>query len=213
MKSINGTLVVDSNIPQRAFSIVSGGLDSTLATYSATKRGLEVVPLFFNWGQKALKEEWNSVCRLSAKLGLTIPVPIYAPIHQWDTSSLTKGDPGVSDPDNFIVYERNLIFISLAASYARTLGGGILVVGFNKQDAGYDTSPSFVDKLNELLEALNSEIGRRRIGLDAPLIELSKTEIIKQLKEADLFDLTYSCYVSNGPCGKCRACRMRAQYS
>jgi len=48
-----------------------------------------------------------------------------------------------------MVPERNLVFISLAASYDRAKGGGSLVVGFNQDDGGYDTSQEFVNQINE----------------------------------------------------------------
>lgn len=206
MKSTDGILAIDGVIPKRAFSIFSGGLDSTLASYKAAYQFLEVIPIFFDWGQKASKEEWKAVCAISSKIKLKEPVSISVPINKWDTSSLTQGNSKIVDPNNFIVYERNLIFISMAASYARAHGGGVLVVGFNKDDAGYDTSAPFVDEINILLNLLNKEFPERKVALYSPLIETDKTEIIQELKHAQLFEMTYSCYASDGPCGKCPAC-------
>ena len=213
MKSINGILVTETSMPDKAFSIVSGGLDSSLATYIAKHRYKEVIPVFFDWGQKALHEEWKAVKLLASKLELTDPVSISIPISNWDNSSLTKGNPSQIDPKNIIVFERNLIFISIAASFARSHGGGTLVVGFNKQDAGYDTKDSFVAEINTLLNQLNKEFPNLPIGLDAPLIQQDKYSIISQLKEVGLFDLTYSCYAAEGPCNKCPACEKRAKFN
>ncbi len=207
-------------MPTKAYSIMSGGMDSALATSWAQRNYDEVVILFFDWGQKSVKEEWASAHKICEKLG--IPVEnverIKVPIHRWDKSSLTNGDPETVDNDNFMVPERNLMFISLAASYARANGGGDLIVGFNQDDGGYDTDEKFVADINEFFkqgtEDLKGESGYLSgtvINLVAPIIAKNKPQIREELKAQGLFELTYSCYAANGPCGRCRACQKRGK--
>src|SRR3989344_917413 len=51
---------------------------------------------------------------------------------------------------------------------------------------------------------------RNSIFIIAALIDKDKTEIIKLGKELNVpFELTYSCYIENGPCGKCLNCMLR----
>ncbi|MCK9196934.1 MAG: 7-cyano-7-deazaguanine synthase [Syntrophales bacterium] len=200
----------------KAYSIISGGMDSTLATFLAKKKYSQIVALFIDWGQKSVDEEWIAVQEICALLEINEIERIEVPIDKWDKSSLTQGDRKEVD-DNFMVPERNLVFISLAASYARANGGGCLIVGFNKDDGGYDTSREFVDQINVFFEKGTKELScyngtylrGTKITLEAPLLGYDKKKIAEELKANDLYNLTYTCYAAKGPCGKCRACKKR----
>lgn len=202
----------------KAYSIVSGGMDSTLATFLAKDKYSNIVALFFDWGQKSVEDEWEAVQKVCEKMKINEIEKIEVPIDKWDKSSLTKGDRNKVN-DNFMVPERNLIFISLAASYARANGGGDLIVGFNKDDGGYDTSKKFVEQINlffrqgteELEKSTGTYLHGTVINLTAPLIEYNKGKIIEQLKANSLYELTYTCYAANGPCKKCKACKKRQE--
>lgn len=199
-----------------AFSILSGGMDSTLATYLSIKNYKRTVAIFFDWGQKSLEEEFSAVKKICENLKIQKIEKIEAPIYKWDKSCLTQGDRFSAD-DDFMVPERNLVFISIAASYARANGGGTIIVGFNRDDGGYDTTKIFIEQINsifrqgteDLKSNTDSYLCNSEIKLDAPLIGYSKTKIEKELIEIGLFDLTYTCYAANGPCGKCPACKKR----
>ena len=197
---------------------MSGGMDSTLSTVWAKGKYKKVIALFFSWGQKAEKDEWAAVQRICEKLDIKKVKKIDAPISRWDQSSLTKGTPNKINNEDFMVPERNLVFISLAASYARAKGGGSLVVGFNQDDGGYDTSQEFVNQINEFFnqgtEDLKCETGYISgtfIKLEAPLIKKTKPLIREQLKSSGLFSLTYSCYAAGGFCLECKACQKRIE--
>ena len=200
----------------KAYSIISGGMDSTLATFLAKKKYSQIAALFIDWGQKSMDDEWAAVQKVCAKLDINKIEKIEVPIYKWDKSSLTQGDRKEVD-DNFMVPERNLIFISLAASYARANGGGSLIVGFNKDDGGYDTSKEFVDQINVFFKQGTKELDGYTgtylhgtvITLEAPLIEYDKKKIVEELKANGLYDLTYTCYAAKGPCGKCKACKKK----
>jgi 7-cyano-7-deazaguanine synthase len=203
---------------KKAYCIMSGGMDSSLSAAWATEAEYDNVrSLFFDWGQKSVKEELDAVKAICAKLGIESPQEIKIPISVWDQSSLTQGNPNQIDNSNFMVPERNLVFIAIAASYARAKGGGDLIVGFNRDDGGYDTKQGFVDKLNALLadgsaDLTDEDAGYLRgtqIELVAPLMGKGKKEIRDELKKRGLLPLTYSCYAANGPCGKCNACLKR----
>lgn len=200
---------------KKAYCIMSGGMDSSLSAAWATKEAAydRVESVFFDWGQKSVKEELKAVKAICERLGIEPPQEIKIPISTWDQSSLTQGEPNQVDNDNFMVPERNLVFISIASSYARAKGGGDLIVGFNRDDGGYDTKQGFVDQLNNLFDDGSADLRDEggylqgtEIRLVAPLMGKNKIEIRTELKEMGLFPLTYSCYAANGPCGKCRAC-------
>lgn len=50
-------------------NLVSGGLDSTLIGVMAREEGVEVYPLFIDYGQRAARKEWDTCQRVHAQLG------------------------------------------------------------------------------------------------------------------------------------------------
>ena len=202
----------------KSFCIMSGGVDSALAAYKAKRKYNDVTAVFFDWGQKAVGDEKKAVDSICKAISIKDIKVIKIPISEWDRSELTKGNKTkIMNPRNIIVPERNLIFIAMAASFARTEGGGKLIVGFNKDDAGYDTSIEFVKELNRIFKignggfagASDRKMRNSQIKVVAPLIKKDKKYIIAKLRKLRLLDKTYSCYAANGPCGKCPACKKR----
>ena len=124
------------------------------------------------------------------------------------TSSLTNDDidtPNVKDvmgeaqPKSYVPF-RNLMFLSMICSHAEAVGADEVWYGAAQADslAGYwDGSEEFVEQINKVT-ALNRE---NRITVKAPLIEMSKKEIIEEgvRLNAD-FSLTYTCYSGEYPC-------------
>lgn len=114
---------------------------------------------------------------------------------------------------------RNLVLLSFAASYAETLDGDVdLIVGFNKEEGRTfpDNSKEFVEKLNEVLPY---SVLEKKITVVAPLIDLTKKEIVALSQELDApVGLSCSCYqprgfVKNRPvhCGVCQSCILRSR--
>jgi 7-cyano-7-deazaguanine synthase len=195
-----------------AYPILSGGIDSTLATIIAKENYTIAKSLFFDYGQKARDMEWKAANSICSALGIEKPEKIKIDLH-WDESYLTRE----KDNKKFIVHGRNLIFIAIASSFVRTKGGGVIITGFNKSDAGFDTSKKFVAMVNDILEYENNDASsdRKRVTIVSPLIELEKAQIIiefKNLKMEDTFKLTYSCYAGTEPrCGVCHGCKNRSE--
>jgi len=115
---------------------------------------------------------------------------------------------------------RNTLFLAVALGWAESLGARDLFLGVNRVDySGYpDCRPEFLrafEALASLATAAGSERGVR-FRVHAPLIELSKREIVLRaaLLGVDL-SLTHTCYaprLERGPvqaCGRCDACRLR----
>ncbi len=204
--------------PRTAFCIMSGGMDSTLAMVDAKKKYKDIRILFFDWGHKAVKEEFEAIKKICKNKKIRIHtnkiVRIKVPIHEWDKSVLTKGDPKDAAGENILVPERNLVFISLAASYARANGGGVLIVGFNYDERNYyDTNPKFVENLNTVFKYCNKKADGK-IEIDDIVHDKNKIQIKNELNNLGILKLTYSCYAAGGPCNgirKCKACLKRSK--
>ncbi len=126
--------------------------------------------------------------------------------------------PGGSGPIPVTyVPARNTVFLSLALAWAEVLGADDIFIGVNAVDySGYpDCRPEFIDafeKLANLATAATTD-GGRRVRIHAPLIELSKAEIVSVGTRLGVdYARTVSCYdpdPAGAACGRCESCLLR----
>jgi 7-cyano-7-deazaguanine synthase len=109
---------------------------------------------------------------------------------------------------------RNLLFLSIATSYAEVTGADAIFIGVNALDySGYpDCRPEFIRKVEEVI-ALATKVGveGKAIRIETPLIHWSKAEIIREGMRLEVpYHLTTSCYNGKAEaCGECDSCRLR----
>jgi 7-cyano-7-deazaguanine synthase len=117
---------------------------------------------------------------------------------------------------------RNTIFLSYALGLAEVLGSGDIFIGVNAVDySGYpDCRPEFIAAFQTMANlATNAGAEGRRMTIHAPLIDLTKVQIIRRGLELGVdYGLTHSCYdpvtLSDGKvygCGHCDSCQLREQ--
>ncbi len=204
----------------RAVSLLSGGLDSTTALAIALSEGYEVYPLTIIYGQRHNKEI-ESAKKISQYYGLNLKI-VYVDLRNIGGSALTDD---IKVPENKIeeigkeipvtyVPARNTIFLSIALGYAEVINAEKIFIGVNALDySGYpDCRPEYINEFNKLAKlATKAGVEGKSIEIVAPLINMSKAEIIKKGMELNVpYHLTWSCY--NGrekACGKCDSCLLR----
>ena len=207
----------------KAVVLLSGGLDSYTAAAVAKERGFRLYALTARYGQVHGREleAAREVARALGASQLEIGVDLAA----IGGSALTGGAPipkdralDLADIPPTYVPARNTVLLSLALAWAEVLGARDLFIGVNALDySGYpDCRPEFLDAF-ERLAALATKAGVEgtRFRIHAPLIQMSKAEIIRCGVSLGLdYGLTHSCYApaSDGrPCGHCDSCRLRAR--
>lgn len=104
---------------------------------------------------------------------------------------------------------RNIVFTSIATSYAESIGAEIIIVGWDKEEAA-----TFPDNSKEFLESFNNMLNvgsPQNIEIKAPAIDLNKDEIVKLGDEIKApMELSYSCYTGHEKhCGVCESCMRR----
>lgn len=184
-------------------TLVSGGFDSTLMSLMARDEGLEIHPLFINYGQRAAGREWAS-CQLQHKShGLTAPYRIDVPgFGQSVPSGLTNLSMRVNE-DAFLPC-RNLFFIVLGAAYACRVSAEAVAIGLLSPE--YHLFPDQTHEFIERAEACIRLALGTQMRILVPLAKFSKADV---LQEADRRGIegTYSCHAGGPtPCGKCIAC-------
>jgi 7-cyano-7-deazaguanine synthase len=207
--------------PRRAVVLLSGGLDSATVLAIARARGFECYALSVHYGQRH-SAELAAARLIASSLGAREHRIMAVDLAGIGGSALT--DTGIAVPESStegipITYvpARNTLLLSLALGWAEVVGAGDVFVGVNAVDySGYpDCRPEFISAF-ENLAALATKAGVEGMPfkIQAPLIEMSKAEIIRTGAELGVdFAMTVSCYQA-GPdgaaCGRCDSCRLRA---
>ena len=109
------------------------------------------------------------------------------------------------------------MFLSLALATAEVVGAADVFIGANAVDySGYpDCRPEYLAAFQRManLATKASVEGRLEFTIHAPLVELTKAQIINRGTELGVdYGLTHSCYdpdLAGLSCGRCDSCRLR----
>src|SRR5262249_23034435 len=112
---------------------------------------------------------------------------------------------------------RNTLFLAHAVAWGEAIGAGDIFIGANALDySGYpDCRPEFLDAFEKAanLGTKAGVEGRLSLRIHAPLIAMTKAQIVVRGKELGLeFASTASCYdpsPAGVPCGHCASCLLR----
>lgn len=206
----------------RAVVLLSGGLDSTTVLAHARKEGHECWTMSLDYGQRH-RAELAAAARVSAALGAAGHRDFPIPIGGFGGSALT--DAAIEVPDEggqgipvTYVPARNTVFLSLALAWAEVLAADAIFIGVNALDySGYpDCRPAFIEAFNALSRVATKQgVEGCPIRIEAPLIEMSKAEIVRHGTALGVdYALTVSCYRADEEgraCGHCDSCRFRRQ--
>lgn len=206
---------------KRCVVLLSGGLDSSTVLYYTITKNFYPLCLIFNYSQRHKKE---IVAAKNIARSVNAKYYIIKTFFPWKGSALI--DSKLKIPDSKLYSEkkstipityvpaRNIIFLSYAVSLAEVVGAEYIFYGANQIDySGYpDCRKNFVKKFQQMVyEGTKTGIEGKKIKIVSPLINMSKSEIIKlAIKLKVPLELTWSCY--NGgkePCGKCDSCKLR----
>jgi 7-cyano-7-deazaguanine synthase len=207
-----------------AIVLLSGGLDSATVAAIARRDGFAVHALSFRYGQRHAVElaAASRVARhleaashriidldLRAMGGSALTADIDVPKAR-DASEMSSGIPITYVP------ARNTIFLSYALGFAEVTNSRDIFIGVNALDySGYpDCRPEFVAAFEALANlATKAGVEGSTFKIHAPLLQLSKAEIIKVgLSLGVDYSLTSSCYdpsSSGEACGGCDSCQLR----
>lgn len=208
---------------KRAVILLSGGLDSTTTLAIARSQNYSCYCLSFNYGQKQTIE-LEKAKKIAANYKVEQHLTLRLDLDKIGGSALTDD---IEVPKNSQVTDqaiipityvpaRNTILLAHAVAWAEVLGAWDVFLGVNAVDySGYpDCRPEFLEAFAHLanLGTKAGVSGQKKFTIQAPLLRLSKAEIIRKGLELDVdYGITHSCYDPQGTkaCGRCDACRLR----
>ena len=209
----------------RAVLLLSGGLDSYTAGAIVQADGYELFALTVRYGQVHVREI-EAAHKVARALGVTRHIEFDVNLAAFGGSTLV-GEGGIPkdralDDEREIpstyVPARNTVFLSLALAWAEVVGAEAIAIGVNALDySGYpDCRPEYLEAFERMASlATRAGVEGRPLRILAPLVQLSKAEIIRRGVGLGLdYGLTHSCYdpLPDGqPCGRCDSCRLRAR--
>ncbi|MFV0482536.1 MAG: 7-cyano-7-deazaguanine synthase QueC [Bacteroidales bacterium] len=211
------------NNNKKAVVLLSGGLDSTTALHLAKSQGFELYALTINYGQKNVVE-LEKAKKQAELTGVKKHFILDMQMSLWGGSAMTDSNIPVEDGDinrqsipTTYVPARNMIFLSLAASVAETVGAQDIFIGVSQVDySGYvDCREEFIAAMQNAVNqgTVCAVVDNKPIRLNAPFINMTKSEEIKLGVELGVdYKYTHTCYApQTTPCGKCDSCNLRAK--
>lgn len=206
---------------KKAVVLYSGGLDSTTCLAIARAEGFAPYAMSFSYGQRHAVELARAKT-YAPRVGAEDHLVVDFDLRQIGGSALTadiavpKEGVGSDIPVTYVP-ARNTIFLSFALGWAEVLGAFDIFIGVNALDySGYpDCRPEYIAAFEAVANLATKAAveGQGRYRIHAPLIHLTKGEIIRRGLDLGVdYALSHSCYdptPAGLACGECDSCRLR----
>lgn len=211
---------------KKAVVLLSGGLDSATCLAIAKSQGFACYALSLDYHQRHIAE-LEAAQNIASQLGAAEHKTAQLDLSLFGGSALTDNKIDVPEsganpiPEGIpvtYVPARNTIMLSLALAWAEVLGAQDIFIGVNALDySGYpDCRGEYVKAFQEMANlATKSAVEGQKITIHAPLIDMTKAEIITLGTKLDVpYRVTVSCYQADNQgraCGRCDSCRLRRE--
>ena len=202
-----------------AICLVSGGMDSCVTAAIANRENEEIAFLHVSYGQRTEARERRAFEELADhyQVAKRLVVSIEH-LKKIGGSSLTDTNIAVSEanlashdiPTSYVPF-RNAHLLSIATSWAETIGAPRIYIGAVSEDSsGYpDCRPGFYRAFQQAIDVGTKP--ETHVEIVTPVIHLRKSEIVKRGVELGApLQLTWSCYGAEDiACGRCDSCALR----
>ena len=192
----------------------------------ARREGFDCYCMSIDYGQRH-RRELDAARAVASSLGATEHRIVTVDLRAIGGSALTDDIDVPKDRPTEAMAEgvpvtyvpaRNTILLSFALGWAEVLDAADVFIGVNAIDySGYpDCRPQYIEAFQAMANlATRMGVGGRRIRIHAPLIQMSKKQIIRRGVELGVdYSLTFSCYdpdAAGRPCRRCDSCLLRAE--
>ena len=207
---------------KKAVVLLSGGLDSATCLAIAKSQGFDCYCLSLDYHQRHIAE-LQAAQNIASSLGAKMHKTAQLDLSLFGGSALTDNNIDVPETESTgipvtYVPARNTIMLSLALAWAEVLQTQDIFIGVNALDySGYpDCRGEYVVAFQQMANlATKSAVEGQKITVHAPLIDMTKAEIITLGTKLGVpYSATVSCYQANqqgAACGRCDSCRLRRE--
>ena len=207
---------------RRMVVVVSGGMDSVTLAHHVQAHRYEPHLFSVDYGQRHVKElemarhcavrlgaqhtvvELPALSRLAAGSALTS-----------DEVDVPLGHYAAPTMKATVVANRNMVFLSLAASLAVTLGAEAVATGVHAGDHAIypDCRPEFIEAMTRALRLATEGFAVPGFRVHAPFVSMTKADIVATGARLQVpFEQTWSCYKGGElHCGQCGTCVERKE--
>lgn len=205
-----------------AVVILSGGLDSSTLAYKLQAQGYSLICVSFNYGQKHLRE-LHSAAVIAKNLNAQHQIIDLSFMQNFLQASSLVNKEKTNPKEEYnrdsmlvtVVPNRNTMMLSLAWTIACDRGAHVVAFGPHKGDnyVYADCRPDYFNAMNLALRLGTIDSRNDDLELIAPLLNMTKTEIVQLGAELKVpFADTWSCYDGGEiHCGRCGTCEQRRQ--
>jgi 7-cyano-7-deazaguanine synthase len=209
----------------KAVSLLSGGLDSVVATWLAAQEHDIRLCLTCDYGQRAAAREIEAAGHVAAALGMphkVVPLPWVGQVAGDALTTASRALPELSAEEldtkaavqsaaAVWVPNRNGLLLNVAGVFAEALGCQGIVVGFNAEEGATfpDNTPAFMHAAGRAF----SFSTRHGLQVLSPTVAMTKRQIVQAGYEAQApLQFVWSCYEGGQtPCRKCESCLRSAR--
>lgn len=207
---------------EKAIILLSGGLDSATVLAVAKKQGYDCYAMSINYHQRHNAE--LVAARKIADFFNVVDFKVVELDLSWLNSSALINQ-SIDIPEGPLsgipvtyVPARNTIMMALALAWAENINCYNIFIGVNAVDySGYpDCRQEYINSFQAMANlATKTAVEGNEIKIQTPLIDLSKSEIIRKGNKCGVdYSMTISCYQATKEgfaCGKCDSCRLRKE--
>lgn len=211
-----------TEIRKNAVVLLSGGLDSATCLAIAKSQNFNCYCLSLDYHQRHIAE-LHAAQNVAKAMGAVAHKTANLDLSLFGGSALT--DDAIAVPESktvgipvTYVPARNTIMLSLALAWAEVLEAQDIFIGVNALDySGYpDCRGEYVKAFQTMANlATKSAVEGRTITIHAPLIDMTKAQIIQLGASLGVdYAMTVSCYQADQhgeACGLCDSCRLRRE--
>jgi 7-cyano-7-deazaguanine synthase len=202
---------------------LSGGMDSATLLGLYYDKGYRIYPVLFDYGSKHGEYEQAAAFKLCGYYGIpfdgvrVVKLPFIQDLYSShllkDGGEIPEGHYSAPTMAVTVVPARNLVFASILAGYAWSIGEEIVALGIHTGDHFVypDCRPDFFYYMNQAVISGTD----KRVYLEAPLMNHNKTSILRMgfsFKKPVPYEFTRTCYKDQPlSCGKCGSCTERLE--
>jgi 7-cyano-7-deazaguanine synthase len=197
---------------RKSIILLSGGLDSAVSAAIARRYTCPVFALTLDYGQRAAKMEIaaaKKICRALKIRHRIIRLPFFSEFKELallDSRKKVEAKRFRRLQDVWVP-NRNGLLINIAACFAEFYGVGLVITGFNREEAR-----EFPDNSDRFVHAISKSLGYstlNKVKVKSYVSGYTKRKIYQLgLKYKVPLTHVYSCYMGGRRmCGRCASCR------